>query len=336
MHPGQHWLTVPVVAGLVAAQFPQWAGLPVVPVDSAGTVNALFRIGPDLVCRFPLQGSDPGRTLTDLIAERQAARLLSDAVSAQVPEFVAMGSPGIGYPLPWSVYRWLPGRTAVNVKPTIELAADLARTVREIRSIDIGARRFAGSGRGGRLADHDDWVHQCLAVSGDLIDVPALQRLWHGLRVREPGPVRMTHGDLMPGNLLIDAGRLTAVLDVATAQPADPAVDLAPAWNLLDGAARDRFREQLQVDEPEWERGRGWALVQAIGALEYYHRSNPVMSRLAHRTLRALLATTASMMTHSSSAPLDHDDGGRSYGDRCRARPAQARGVVPRAGSHGR
>ncbi|WP_201787289.1 hypothetical protein [Actinoplanes sp. TFC3] len=51
-------VTAAQVTALVAAQFPEWRHLPVRPVLSHGTVNALFRLGDDIVLRFPLQ---PGR-----------------------------------------------------------------------------------------------------------------------------------------------------------------------------------------------------------------------------------------------------------------------------------
>jgi hypothetical protein len=38
-----------------------------------------------------------------------------------------------------------------------------------------------------------------------------------------------------------------------------------------------------------WERGRGWAIVQAIVALPYYVDTNPVMADTARRTLDAVL-----------------------------------------------
>src|ERR1700680_2945503 len=38
---------------MLAAQFPQWAHLPIEAVHSAGTDNALFRLGKDKVVRLP-------------------------------------------------------------------------------------------------------------------------------------------------------------------------------------------------------------------------------------------------------------------------------------------
>jgi aminoglycoside phosphotransferase (APT) family kinase protein len=42
-----------LVQRLLAAQFPQWAALPVAPLQSSGTDNALYRLGDDKVVRLP-------------------------------------------------------------------------------------------------------------------------------------------------------------------------------------------------------------------------------------------------------------------------------------------
>jgi aminoglycoside phosphotransferase (APT) family kinase protein len=93
----------------------------------------------------------------------------------------------------------------------------------------------------------------------------------------------------MPGNLLVRDGRLVAVIDLGVVGVGDPAVDLMPAWNLLPAQAAATYRRVLRTDDAEWERGRGWALVQAIGALPYYQRTNPAMAETARRTLAAVL-----------------------------------------------
>jgi aminoglycoside phosphotransferase (APT) family kinase protein len=46
-------ITAEVAARLVAGQFPQWAGLPVVPVSLNGWDNATFRLGGPLSVRLP-------------------------------------------------------------------------------------------------------------------------------------------------------------------------------------------------------------------------------------------------------------------------------------------
>ena len=109
MHPHQIELTVDTVAGLVADQFPRWRGLAIRPVSSQGTVNVLFRLGEELVLRFPLEPGAPDAKRAWLLAEAEAARRLLGRVPVPTPEPVVLGEPGRGYPLPWVVYRWLHG-----------------------------------------------------------------------------------------------------------------------------------------------------------------------------------------------------------------------------------
>jgi aminoglycoside phosphotransferase (APT) family kinase protein len=112
MHENQLRLTVDVVRELVSHQFPEWALLTIAPVQSEGTVNAIFRIGDGLAARFPLQPRDIEATRQWLRSEADAALELLGHTSFAVPEPVAIGEPGAGYPLPWSVQTWLSGTTA--------------------------------------------------------------------------------------------------------------------------------------------------------------------------------------------------------------------------------
>jgi aminoglycoside phosphotransferase (APT) family kinase protein len=104
----------------------------------------------------------------------------------------------------------------------------------------------------------------------------------------------MTHGDLIPGNVLVSSGRLAGVLDVGGLGPADPALDLVSAWHLLAAGPRQVLREDLGCDDLEWERGKAWAFEQAMGAVWYYVESNPVMSRMGRRTLERIMADPTS------------------------------------------
>jgi aminoglycoside phosphotransferase (APT) family kinase protein len=100
----------------------------------------------------------------------------------------------------------------------------------------------------------------------------------------------MTHGDLLPGNLLVHQGRLTGVLDVGGLSPADPALDLVSAWHLLEAGPRQLMRTCLGADDQEWERGRAWAFQQAMGAVWYYVDTNPAFSQVGRRTLTRITA----------------------------------------------
>jgi len=52
----------------------------------------------------------------------------------------------------------------------------------------------------------------------------------------------LVYGDLLPGNLLFERGRLSAVIDFWGLGVGDPACDLMIAWGLFSGESRDVFR----------------------------------------------------------------------------------------------
>ena len=226
-----------------------------------------------------------------------AALELAGRTRFPTPWPVAIGSSGHGYPLPWLVQTWLPGSTAdeADASTSVEFAHDLAELITGIRAIDTRGRRFAGGGRGGDLGDHDDWMRTCFARSEGLLDVPRLRRMWTVMReLPRTAPDVMTHGDLIPGNVLVSDGRLAGVLDVGGLGPADPALDLIAGWHLLEDGPRLAFRDRLGCDELEWARGRAWAFVQAMGLVWYYADTNPTMARFGRRTLDRLLADNQS------------------------------------------
>jgi aminoglycoside phosphotransferase (APT) family kinase protein len=298
MHADQLIVPAATVRALVDEQFPQWRELPVRGLESQGTVNAIFRIGNELAARFPLRGADPGRTRDELLAEAEAARELAAHTGFRTPEPVALGEPGAGYPLPWSVQTWLPGVVATDQDPagSAAFARDLAAFITDVRSIDVGGRTFRGTGRGGDLPSHDAFMEVCFRRSEQLLDVPRLRRMWQQMRVlpRDSGPDLMTHGDLIPGNVLVAGGRLTGVLDVGGLGPADPALDLVGAWHLLDDGPRQVLRDDLGCGDLEWARGQAWAFQQAMGLVWYYVDTNPAMSRTGRRTLARLMAEPVS------------------------------------------
>jgi aminoglycoside phosphotransferase (APT) family kinase protein len=293
MHVGQLSVAADTVRELVAAQFPGWRDLPVRPLGSTGTVNALFRVGEGLVARFPLMPGDAAETRRGLEAEASAARELLGRSRVPTPEPIAIGGRA-GYPLPWAVQTWLPGTPATVEDPSgsTAFARDLSEFIRDVRTIDTCGRTFRGRGRGGHLPDHDAWMQTCFERSETMLDVRPLRRVWAELRAlpRSPGGDEMTHGDLIPGNVLVADGRLVGVIDVGALGPADPALDLVAAWHLLESHPRRTLRDALRCDDLEWARGAAWAFEQAMGVVWYYADSNPPMSRMGRRTLERILA----------------------------------------------
>jgi len=99
------------------------------------------------------------------------------------------------------------------------------------------------------------------------LDVGLAREIWEtALEARWDGKDRWFHGDVAQGNLLLDGGRLVAVIDFGTCGVGDPSCDLAAPWTLLTADIRPAFRERLPVDEGTWARGRGWALWKTLVA----------------------------------------------------------------------
>ena len=293
MHDDQITVSAFTVRHLVADQFPKWRGLSIRQVQSAATVNAIFRMGKDLAARLPLRLQDPAAALAWLQAERDAANELASLATVPTPRQVALGRPGHDYPSPWSVQTWLPGQDATVVDPSRSdlFATDLARFISGLREADTKGRRFAGTGRGGHLPDHDPWMAVCFEKSQSLLEVTSLRALWADLRTlpRREADV-MCHGDLTPPNVLVRQGRLAGVLDGGGFGPADPALDLVGAWHLLEQPAREVLRAELGCSDLQWQRGMAWAFEQAMGLVWYYATSNPTMSHWGKRTLGRIVS----------------------------------------------
>jgi aminoglycoside phosphotransferase (APT) family kinase protein len=290
MHADEIDTDAALVRRLLAGQFPQWADLAIEPVVSYGTDHDIYRLGDNLAARLPRIGWATAQ------AAKEAEWLpkLAPHLPLAVPVQLAMGKPAEGYPFEWSVYQWLPGENANGTIDDLDQAAvDLAAFVKALRQVDAtdAHPRPTGS-RGGPLAELDEWVRRSIAQLGDLVDGDAALLSWdESLNASEwDGEEVWVHGDLLPGNLLLVDGRLSAVIDFGCLNVGDPACDLQPAWNVFAGDSRTRYRTELQVDDASWLRGRGWALYQAVMALPYYWDTNPGMIRQASHALAQVLA----------------------------------------------
>lgn len=291
MHPGVHPTDEDLVRSLIAAQFPQWAELVVKRWPSGGTVNAMYRLGDDMVVRLPLV-QDGAK---DVAREQEWLPRLALLLPTAIPEVLGAGTPTEDYPWPWSVYRWLAGNhpEAGALSKPVLLAKDLAEFVTAMRSITLpGAPR---AHRGGPVALLDSStraaIEQLRGIPEEDVDCDAVAAVWEeALRapVRDKPQVWL-HADLMPGNLLVDGGRLSSVIDFGCMGVGDAACDLFPAWNLLPTDAREVFREALGVDDATWARGRGRTISQALIALPYYRRTNPAMADNARHVIRTVL-----------------------------------------------
>ena len=135
-------------------------------------------------------------------------------------------------------------------------------------------------------------MHWWLDQAHGLIKPPAVLDLWkHCLDGAADDADRvLLHGDLIPGNVLVADGRLTAVLDWGGLGVGDPAQDLDPAWSVLDETGAAAFREDLDVDDASWLRARGFAVEQAVGGVIHYAPRQHPLGAVMQTTLDRILS----------------------------------------------
>jgi aminoglycoside phosphotransferase (APT) family kinase protein len=293
MHHDEVATDVGLVRRLLAAQHPQWADLPIERFDSTGTSNSIYRLGSELAVRLPRR---PG-TIPEVANQQRWLPRLAPHLPLPIPEPIAAGEPGEGYPWGWTVYRWLEGEAATrgNLVDQRDAATDLGRFVVALQRIDTAGGRRPGEGnywRGCPLGARDDVTRHAIEELHGKVDTDAATAAWDAALATPAwtAPPVWIHGDLMPGNLLVDDGRLRAVIDFGSLGVGDPACDLQIAWNFFTGESRDAYRAALAVDDATWARGRGWALSVALLQLPYYETSNPVMADTARFTIDQVLA----------------------------------------------
>lgn len=287
-------IDVPLVQNLICAQFPQWENLPIRPVAVGGWDNRTFHLGETMLVRLP-SGEDYA---TQVEKEQKWLPKLAPYLPLPIPAPLAMGEPGEGYPCRWSIYRWIEGEAAAftPVPDMNTFAIDLATFLLALQRIDTtggprpGPHNFS---RGDALATYDGETRQALSLLKGKVDAKAVLELWEkALKPRWSHPPVWVHGDISAGNLLVQEGKLSAVIDFGGIAVGDPSCDLVIAWKFFPKETRAIFKKNLPLDEGTWIRGRGWALWKALIVAAELTESNIVESTSAWRTIEAVLNDT--------------------------------------------
>ena len=259
-------IDAPLVHQLIATQFPQWADLTITAVELSGWDNRTFHLGADKVVRLPSDVEYSGQ----VEKEHQWLPKLAPLVPLPIPTPLAMGEPAEGYPWHWSIYRWLDGKTASidRITDLCQFAKTLAEFLLALHHIDSSDGPMTGPQnfyRGGPLSFYDDEARQAIKILTNEIDADATLAVWTtALSSTWQSPPVWVHGDIVDGNLLVENGQLSAVIDFGLMGIGDPACDLAIAWTFFTGKSREAFRAALPLDSATWARGRGWALWKAL------------------------------------------------------------------------
>lgn len=266
-------ITCQLLTDLIGEQFPHWADLPIEPVEVYGWDNTTFRLGDRLSVRLP--SAEPYVAQVD--KEQRWLGILAPQLPLRIPEPVAKGQAGCGYPWPWSIYRWIEGEPARPdaIADLTVLATRLAEFLVSLYSIDARDGPAAGPHsffRGGPVRTYDEETRAAIDALTGVVDTSAASRVWQdALDATWSGPPTWVHGDVAASNLLVSGGELVAVIDFGCCAVGDPACDLVLAWTLFSGRSREAFAATLDVDAAMWARARGWALWKALITMQSAH-----------------------------------------------------------------
>ena len=287
MHVDEVDVDEALVRRLLASQLPHLADRPLAVVEPWGTDNAIWRLGDDLVVRLPRI-----HWATEQV-DREARWLprLAPHLPVAVPEPIAVGEPGHGYPYRWAVHRWLPGEGAAldRFDDPVTFALDLAELVRALQQVPTDGAPAARN-RARPLQAYDESTREAIHRASHLIDAEAAVAVWEEALAAPPhdGPAVWVHGDL-EGNCLVRDGRLSGLVDWGSACAGDPAVDVQVVWSpLFTDESRRCFLNALDVDDATLARSRGAAINQACAALPYYLDTYPLIVERSWHKLAAL------------------------------------------------
>jgi aminoglycoside phosphotransferase (APT) family kinase protein len=252
---------------LIAEQFPEYASLTIVDVEKQGHDNRTYRLGDHMLIRMP--------TAVDYALkvpkEQELLPQLAKRLSASIPAPIKMGKPSTDYPYPFSIYKWLPGKSinllTLTAQDKEQLAFDLAKFLKKLQAITDVEGPEPGQHnwwRGDHVSVYDKGAREQIAELAEIIDASKALALWDkACATRWNKQPVWIHGDFAIGNILMDGEKLSAVIDFGGAAVGDPACDLVIAWTYLSGKAREIFISKMDMDPDTWLRARAWALWKA-------------------------------------------------------------------------
>lgn len=257
-------ITANLVKRLIREQFPQWSRLDVRPVARSGHDNRTFHLGETMAVRLPSGENYAGQT----VKESRWLPYLQKHLDYPISKPIAVGRPTDEYPFPWSVNQWLEGETLAECRDAdrILLAGELANALKKLQAVDCtggprgGRQNFF---RGGDLKIYHQETVDALKKLEERLPAEELMKIWTDCIAtvyREQAV--WVHGDVAPGNILLQNGRFHGLIDFGVLGTGDPSCDYAMAWTYFDGLSREVFLENL--DPGLISRARGWALWKAL------------------------------------------------------------------------
>ncbi len=287
-----------LIARLLKEQAPHLAGLRAVKVRD-GWDNAVWRLGDVLAIRITRRA-----VAVDLHRHEQRwLPVLAPGLPLPVPAPVIVGLPSAQFPWPWSVVPWFEGDVAALAPPQPREARALGAFLAALH-VPAPDEVAPNPARGGPLASRQaavtTWAEQALTSRDEALIAEAVGLFNAGLLAATATERVWIHGDLHPRNVLVNQGRLCAVLDWGDVTAGDAAADLAALWWLFDLDAHGDFWSCYRPVSPAlWHRARAWAAAFGLSFLTFALPGDPTTPdtqahELGRRQLRRVVAAQRS------------------------------------------
>lgn len=254
----------------------------------AGWDNVMFRLGDAYTVRLPRRLV----AATLLLNEQAWLPSLAPNLPLPIPSPVRVGLPNHSYPWKWSVLPWLPGHAANEESPRSDQALVLGHFLRALHRLapsDAPVNEVRGCPLADRAEGVSARIEQLKAANSGL--APEIEIAWHdGLKAPASQRACWLHGDLHARNVLVENGRITAIIDWGDITSGDVATDLAGIWALFEDAeARRDALTAYGANAAEISRGRAWAVNFGTILLLTGLVDNPRHAAMGADTLRRIV-----------------------------------------------
>lgn len=275
-----------LVRRLLDAQFPEWANLSLERIRSSGTVHVIYRLGSTMSVRLPLATRFDGDT------DKCWLDFMAPLVELRIPRVLGEGGPDEAYPCRWVVTDWLPGGPWQDeIVGDDEQVDVLVRFIRALQRVTRDESPCPATDDVTGLHGRNRTVRAGAEAARQWVDTERVLASWDRALEATPWTAEplLVHGDLFPGNVLVEGGRVSAIIDWGNVHFGDPATDLVAAWRLFGRDARREFVSAFEFDRDTWVRAHGLALA-SVNGIAYYADTNPGFVGQLKRTLDEALA----------------------------------------------